>query len=132
MGANATMVVPRVTIAALISGLVLAVAGCSVGEVPIGGGGNPDGGSSMLASKAVFDATIHPMVTQKGCVVAACHGGTQPPNFTSYDTLTANYKTGPSTGNHLLTEAGDGAQHNGVTYFTTAEKTTVANWLDGK
>jgi cytochrome c551/c552 len=111
-----------------VTALFLLLGACSVGEVPIGGGG-PDAGG-MLASKAVFDATIKPIVNQKGCI--PCHSAGQPPNFNSYDTLDAKYKTGPSTGNKLLTEAADGALHNGVTYFTTAEKATVASWLDGK
>ena len=118
------MVVPRVVVIALL----LVLGGGWVGEVAIGGGG-PDAGG-MLASRAVFDATIKPMVMQKGCI--PCHSAGQPPNFTSYDTLTVIYKTGPSATNHLLTEAPDGAQHNGVTYFTTAEKATIASWLDGK
>jgi cytochrome c551/c552 len=124
------MVVSRVTVTALSLALFLApffaLGACSVGEVPIGG----DGGTGKLASKAVFDATIQPLLNQKGCVT--CHAAAQPPNFSSYDALAAMYKTGPSTGNKLLTEAADGALHNGVPYFTTAEKTTVANWLDGK
>jgi hypothetical protein len=114
--------VSRVTLAALF----MVLAACSVGEVPIGGG---DGGAG--GSKAGFDANIKPMVMTKGCVVPACHGGTQPPNFTSYETLAPMYRTGPSAMNRLILEAAPGAVHNGVTYFTAAEITTVKNWLDG-
>ena len=115
--------VSRVKLAALF----MVLAACSVGEVPIGGGG--DGG--VGGSKAGFDTNIKPMVMTKGCVIPTCHGGTQAPNFTSYETLAPMYRTGPSAMNRLILEAADGAVHNGVTYFTTAEKTTVKNWLDG-
>jgi len=84
-----------------------------------------------IGSQAVFDSTIKPMVMTKGCV--PCHTGTiQPPNFTSYATLDTKYKSPPTTTNRLLIEAADGALHNGVTYFTTAEKTMITNWIQGK
>lgn len=79
----------------------------------------------------MFNATIEPLVMTKGCV--PCHtGDIQPPNFTSYQTLDAKYRSPPVATNKLLTEAADGALHNGVTYFTTAEKTTISNWIQGK
>ena len=81
-------------------------------------------------SQAVFDSTITPLVTSKGCV--GCHSGATAPDFTSYQTLAVQYRSGPLSQNKLLTEAADGAQHNGVTYFTTAEKTTISNWIQGK
>jgi len=81
-------------------------------------------------SEAVFNSSIKPMVMTKGCV--ACHSAGQAPNFTSYQTLDPKYRRGPVGTNLLLTEAGDGALHNGVTYFTTAEKTTISNWIQGK
>jgi hypothetical protein len=118
------MVALRVTLASL----VIALGACSVGEVPIGGGG-ADGGAG--GTKAGFDTNIKGMVMTKGCVIAACHGGTQSPNFTSYDTLDAKYKAPPAATNKLITEAADGATHNGVTYFTTAEKVTVTSWIEG-
>jgi hypothetical protein len=114
-----------VALRCVVTGFVLAA--CSVGEVPIGGG--VDGGVTV-GSKAGLDATIKPMVMTKNCV--PCHSAGQPPNFTSYDTLDLKYKTGPVSTNKLLTEAADGALHNGVPYFTTAEKTTISNWISGK
>jgi hypothetical protein len=96
------------------------------------GGGGVDGG--MMGSggtEATFNATIKPLVTTKNCV--PCHSGTvQPPNFTTFATLDAKYKTPPAATNKLLTEAADGALHNGVVYFTAAEKTTITNWIMGK
>ena len=84
----------------------------------------------MGGTQAVFDSTIKPLVMRKGC--PSCHSGSvQPPNFTSFDTLDAKYRTGPVTTNILLTEAGDGALHNGVTYFTTDEKTMIKTWIQG-
>jgi hypothetical protein len=132
------MLLPRSTLIAF-----LVVAGCSVGEVPIAGGGVDAGGGgggggagggggsgTAMGTQAVFDAMIKPLVMRKGCT--PCHtGAVQPPNFTSYDTLDAKYRSGPVTTNLLLTEAADGAVHNGVTYFTTAEKTTIKSWIQG-
>jgi cytochrome c551/c552 len=112
------MVALRCGLAALVFGA------CSVGEV-----GGADGGMVTMGSQAVFDSTIKPMVTTKGCV--ACHSAAQPPNFTSYQTLLPQYRNGPPATNKLLTEAADGALHNGVTYFTTAEKMTITNWILG-
>jgi hypothetical protein len=110
--------------------LVVALGACSVGEVPIGGGG-ADGGMTV-GSQAVFDATIKPMAMTKNCV--PCHNGStaQQPNFTTYQTLDIKYKVPPAATNKLLTEAADGALHNGVMYFTTAEKAMISNWIMGK
>jgi len=84
-----------------------------------------------VGSQAVFDATIKPMVMTKGCV--PCHnGGIQQPNFTTYQTLDIKYKVPPTATNKLLTEAADGALHNAVMYFTTAEKAMITSWIMGK
>lgn len=114
--------------------LVVVLGACDVGEVPATGGG-PDGGmtdgGTTTGSQAVFDSTIKPMVMMKGCL--SCHStNVQPPNFSSYQTLDAKYRSPPVSTNRLLNEAGDGALHNGVTYFTTAEKMTITNWIQGK
>ena len=78
----------------------------------------------------MFDSTIKPLLTSKGCI--GCHSGATAPNFTSYQTLDAMYRTGPVATNRLLNEAPDGGLHNGVTYFTAAEKMTISNWIQGK
>jgi len=109
--------------------LVVVLGACDVGEVPAGGPG-PDAGMTTEGSEAGFNSAIKPLVTTKGCV--SCHAATQAPNFTSYQTLDPKYRRGPVGTNRLLTEAGDGALHNGVPYFTTAEKMTVSNWIQGK
>jgi len=46
-------------------------------------------------------------------------------------TLLPQYRNGPAETNRLLLEAADGALHNGVTYFTTAEKMTIRTWISG-
>jgi hypothetical protein len=116
--------------------LVVVLGGCDVGEVPPAGGLGPDGGTATdgatvtEGSEAVFNSTIKPLVMTKGCV--PCHSAGQAPNFSSYQTLDPKYRRGPVGTNLLLNEAGDGVLHNGVTYFTTAEKTTISNWIQGK
>jgi hypothetical protein len=81
----------------------------------------------MQAAK--FDTAIKPLVTR--CV--ACHGGVQMPNFTSYATLDARYKTPPGATNILATKADPTAgTHQGITYFSAVEKTAVIDWIDGK
>jgi hypothetical protein len=72
---------------------------------------------------------IKPLVTR----CTACHGGTQAPNFTSYASLDAKYKTPPGASNILVTKADPTAgMHQGITYFSATDKTAVANWIDGK
>lgn len=111
--------------------LVVVLGGCDVGEVPAGGPGpGPDGGTITEGSEAGFNSAIKPLVMTKGCV--SCHAAAQAPNFTSYQTLDPRYRRGPVGTNLLLNEAGDGALHNGVPYFTTAEKMTVSNWIQGR
>jgi len=109
--------------------LVLGAGACDVGEVPSGGGMTDAGMGSGTTQAAKFDSVIKPILTPKNCI--PCHSGGQMPNFSSYTALQMQYKTGPSATNKLLTEGADGAAHNGVTYFTTAEKVTVGKWIDG-
>jgi len=106
----------------------VALAACSVGEVPTANG-TVDAGTSSAAQAAAFETVIKPLVTR--CVI--CHGTTQPPNFTSYTALDAKYKTPPGASNILVTKADPTAgQHEGITYFSATDKQTVANWIDGK
>ena len=117
------MVLFRTAVASLVI-----LSACSVGEVPAGGGGIPDaGGGGMQAAQ--FTSTITPLLNSKNCV--SCHTGGQVPTFTSYTALQAKYKMAPAATNPLITEAGNGAPHNGVPYFTTAEKATVSKWIEG-
>lgn len=109
----------------------LGLGACSVGEVPSGsGGGGVDAGATVTGSQAGFDNTIKPMVMSLNCLT--CHSGNTPPNFTSYQTLDAKYRTGPVATNRLLVEAADGATHNGVTYFSTAQKAMITSWIMGQ
>ncbi|HEX8111905.1 MAG TPA: hypothetical protein VF516_29435 [Kofleriaceae bacterium] len=125
------------TMDALRSGLIALVAvlgGCDVGEVPPGGGPGPDAGSDPRAQK--FDSVVKPVVAR--CRTTGCHlttppaTGGQPPNFYSYDTLAAVYKMAPGSTNIIITHVGDGQPHNAITYLSTAEKKTIADWIDGK
>jgi len=82
-----------------------------------------------------FATVVKPVVMR--CAVAGCHTATppansQPPNFYSFDTLAMQYKTPPSTNSPILTHVADGQPHNSVTYLSTAEKKTIADWIDGK
>jgi cytochrome c553 len=107
--------------------LVVVLGACDVGEVPAGGPG-PDGGTGGTQAQK-FDTVIKPLVTR----CAACHGTTQAPNFTSYQTLDAKYRTPPGASNILVTKA-DPTQgmHEGIQYLSAQDKMTVASWIDGK
>jgi hypothetical protein len=103
------------------------LAGCGVGEVPIGGGGTPDAGGGGGGGAASFNRDVAPLLTR--CVV--CHGGGQPPNLMSFDALQAKYKMKPGATNVFVTK-GDATAgvHSGIAYFSAAEKQAVAAWID--
>jgi len=105
--------------------MFLAAGACGVGEIPLpdGGGGGGGGGGGQS-----FNAQIKPLVTR--CATAACHSGPQPPNLTSFDLLAAKYRAKPGSTNPLVIKAADGVTHNGVPYFSAAEKATVITWVD--
>ncbi len=110
--------------------MVMLLGACGVGEVPIGGAGTPDaggGGGGGGAAAQAFDMQIKPLVTTTHICIS-CHATniTGEPNLSSADALQAKYKMKPGTGNILVTK-GD---HEGTTYFTATEKTTVAAWID--
>lgn len=114
--------VVRLLIATLVT-----VAACSVGEVPLGGGGDGGGGNG----EATFNSMIMPLVNGKGCVSATCHGGVQQPSLSAFSLLQAKYKVQPGTSNILVTKGSlTGGTHQGVQYFTAAEQATVAAWID--
>lgn len=114
--------VVRAVVAAL-----LMTAACSVGEVPIGGGGTPDGNNDGTGGGMSFNAMVKPLVTE--CV--ACHSTTQPPNLMSFSALDAKYKAKPGNANILVTKGSlTAGVHQGVPYLTPAEQTTVAGWID--
>jgi hypothetical protein len=107
----------------------LSMGACSVGEVPAGGGGTTDAGAKTDSGTggakdpaATFNSQIVPLVNR--CL--ACHGPARAPDLTSYAALQALYKAKPSSAN-ILVNKGD---HEGITYFSATEKTTVAAWID--
>ena len=108
---------------AALASLFILMGACSVGTVPTGGGtaDAPPGGGGAEAS---FNAQVMPLLGR--CV--GCHSGAQQPTLTSYATLQAKYKMKPSTAN-VLVNKGD---HAGITYFTPADKMTVATWVDSQ
>lgn len=112
---------------AAVASMFMLLGACSVGEVPLGGG-NPDGGTDSGGGTGAqtFDQMIKPLVAPR---CTNCHSGNQKPNLTSFAALEAQYKMKPGTGNLLVTKAGDGADHHGTPYFSAADKTTVANWI---
>lgn len=75
----------------------------------------------------MFTTVIAPLVTR----CTACHGGVQAPNLSSYAMLQAVYRTPPGASNILVTEADStNGMHNGITYFSATDKTTVINWIN--
>jgi hypothetical protein len=121
--ARTTMVVFR----AAAFAMVVLLGACGVGEVPIGGTGTPDAAGGGGAAAQAFNLQIRPLVTTSHTCLT-CHNTNiaGEPNLTSVDTLQAKYKMKPGTMNILVTK-GD---HEGTTYFTADEKTTVASWID--
>ena len=115
----------------LLLSVSLVVSACSVGEVPASGSSpTVDGGASVtVGSEAGFTANIAPMLSTRGCSTT-CHGAAIAPNFTSYATLAAKYKTSPAASNILITKAADGGTHNGATYLTAADKATITTWIN--
>ena len=116
--------------------LLALLTACSVGEVPIGGGGGgvdggvgrDSGGGSGDPNQLSFTNTITPLVG--ACL--GCHSAVQPPVLTSYAALDAAYKAKPGTANILVTKGnGTGGVHQGVPYFDTNQQNTVAAWIDG-
>jgi hypothetical protein len=103
--------------------------GCSVGEVPSGGG---DGGGGN--GEATFTAQIRPMVEAKGCLNTICHAppSLQQPTLSSYAELQARFKVPPATNPIILkpnTLAADRI-HQGIPYLTVEEIATVTAWAN--
>jgi len=110
---------------AVLAALVMTTA-CSVGEVPIGGGG-PDGNNDGTGGGKSFNMIVKPLVTE--CI--ACHSTTQPPNLMSFMMLDGRYKAKPGAQNILVTKGSlTGGTHQGIPYLTTDEQTQVATWID--
>lgn len=117
--------------------LVVVLGACDVGEVPAGGGGGggTDAGSTSDPRAATFATVVQPVVMR--CRITGCHLATPPangqaPNFFSFDTLATIYKMPPSMNSPIMTHVGDGQPHSAITYLSTAEKKTIADWIDGK
>lgn len=113
------------------------LAACSVGEVPVGGGSNPPGvDANSAAAEEAFNATVAPLIAEKGCTVGAtCHGGVQIPLLSQYSLLTDRYKLKPSASNILVIKGSlTGGIHpttpTQVPYFDEAQIATIAAWVD--
>lgn len=94
--------------------------GCSVGEVPIGGGG-PDG--SSVDHEAAFATLKTGTFTARGCDATAsggtnCHGSTQTPKMTTFADFSINSKYLDKTNNILFTK---GVHQNIPAYLDTAQ-----------
>ena len=103
--------------------LLVLLTACSVGEVPLEGGGGVDSGMGGDPNETSFNATIKPLVT--ACL--SCHSAAQPPLLTSYAGLAAVYKAKPGASNILVLKG----EHQAQPYFNANQKTTVAAWIDG-
>ena len=120
----------RANAPALIAVMFVALVGCSVGEVPVGGDvttpdaamQNNNNNNNNAAGEASFNSTVKPLVTS--CV--SCHQGNQAPNLTSFTALEAKYKMKPGNTNVLVTKG----NHAGIQYLGAADKMTVQNWID--
>jgi hypothetical protein len=135
------MVVIRATSAFLF----LALAACSVGEVPGGAapptdappGNTPDAPPGMMIDAAPmgdpgaasFAAMVTPIVTKdiegKQCSQGGCHAGTFPPNLADYSKLAAKYKIKPGADNILVKKGA----HMGPA-LPPADAATIAAWIE--
>lgn len=102
---------------------------CSVGQVDgLATDGAGPGADADPADIQSFNSMIAPMVTR----CTGCHGAQQDPNLSSFVALKAKYKTKPGASSLLVTKGDATAgMHQGIQYFNTTEKATVASWLDG-
>ncbi len=120
--------------AVLIVSVASLASACDVGEVDIGGGMMVDAQTVSMAKSMAFTATIKPIADAKNCTSAGCHGGVTPPVMTTFTALLPKYYTGPSATNVMITKdvvAGTATgTHSGLPYFSAAEKTMVAAWID--
>jgi hypothetical protein len=132
--------------------LLLALAACSVGEIPIGGATpTPDAPVSSIDAAVTIDGAgsgtpidappvggdpsasftmiVTPIVTKdiggKTCTQAGCHAGTFPPNLTSYLQLADKYKKPPGNTNILTTHG----PHTGPA-LPPADAKAIAGWID--
>jgi hypothetical protein len=115
--------------------LLLALAACSVGEVPIGGVPNVDSGVPVTDGPAIdtpgavdpatsFTMLIKPLVMGAGCL--ACHPALNAPDFGSFDKLDPKYVVKPGSGSKLVTQ-GD---HQNIKYLPAAQVKIIQDWLD--
>ena len=103
--------------------LLVLLAACSVGEVPLGGGGGVDSGVGGDPNETSFNATIKPLVT--ACL--SCHSAGQAPLLTSFAALGPAYKVKPGASNILVLKG----VHQAQPYFDANQQATVAAWIDG-
>jgi len=107
------------------------LAACDVGEVDIGGGGT-DAPIGNSAKAMAFASTIKPLAETMGCFTATTCHAVQAPILTSFTSLQPKYTTGPGASNILVTKGGTPppGTHSGIPYFDTAQRATIAAWID--
>ncbi len=114
---------------------LLVVGACTTSELPVVDAPVDTYVPMTEAQRArSFEQIVMPLVTE--CVGnGACHRG-QPPLLTSYADLTATmelelrYTAKPGVQNILVTKGGADNTHQGVFYFSSIEKVTIAEWID--
>lgn len=118
--------------------VVIALAACSVGEVPSGGvpvdappvatdtpSGTPDAAPDAGVDPSVsYDMIIKPLVSSLGCL--GCHPAQHAPDLSAYDKVDAIYLKHPGTGSQLVTHG----PHQGNPFFNDDQKKIVSDWID--
>ena len=102
--------------------LVLAVAGCSVGEYGAEQQSMTPDATQMSSggAEASFNTNVAPLIA----TCTGCHGA-QPPTLTSFSALQPKYKSKATAG--ILATKGD---HQGITYFNATDKAKVQIYID--
>lgn len=121
--------------AVLIGSVAALASACDVGEVDIGGGPTPDAPVVNSPKAMAFASNVKPLAETRGCMTATTCHGIQAPILLSYGQLLPKYTTGPSATNIMINKdvapnTPTPGMHSGLPYFSAAEKTMVAAWID--
>ncbi len=122
----------------VVTTLGLVLAACSVGSVG-GGGGDTDGGNTGDPRSGTFSTEVLPLIMNKGCLDASCHGGVQTPQMMSFGSMTSNtvlaakYLKQPSSDNIIITKdviSGTPGMHQLRPYLDATDKSAISAWID--